>query len=103
MRLLVALLVVAPVFTASAQEPAYPPADPYSSPPPPLVAPPLPPPMPGQQPMMARATLSRSLVRQWRGARVMNGFAGAIGLLSTGLSLSGAIYVAAAHYPPSVD
>jgi hypothetical protein len=66
----------------------------------------MPPPMndlPPADPTTLRAEgpSSRTFVRQWRGARVMNGFADAIGLLSTGLSISSAIYVAAAHYPPS--
>ncbi len=43
-----------------------------------------------------------SLMRQWRGARVMAGFANVIGLVSTGLSMSDTIYVLAAHYPPNL-
>ena len=115
MRFLVALMVLAPALTASAQEPPPSPSDPYASPqqpvtlspyapPPPLVAAPLPTlAQPGVEPTAVRTTLSKSTVRRWRGARVMNGFAGAIGIISTGLSLSSGIYVAAAHYPPSVS
>ena len=114
MRLLVALMVLAPALTAIAQEPPPSPSDPYASPqqpvmpspypPPPLIAAPLPPPaQPGVEPTTVRTTLSKSTIRRWRGARVMNGFAGAIGIISTGLSLSSSIYVAAAHYPPSAS
>jgi hypothetical protein len=107
MRLVAIVMVLMPAVAASAQEP--PPPLPTQ----PLVAPPLPPPteMPPPDPRLdqtlgapsVRATMSKSIVRQWRGARVMNGFANVIGLLSTGLSLSSSIYVAAAHYPPSVN
>jgi hypothetical protein len=105
MRLVLVLMVLTPGLAfAQAEAPPPPPTiDPYA----PVVAPPLGPPPPGLQATapvaQAQLTLSPSLRRQWRGARVMNGFADAIGLLSTGLSLSGTIYVLAAHYPPSVS
>jgi hypothetical protein len=118
MRLLIAIMVLAPVI-GFAQEPPPSQNDPYATPtqqplpppvsataypaaPPPLVAAPLPAPQPGLETATVRAT-SQSLRRQWRGARVMNGFAGAIGIVSGGLSISNSIYVAAAHYPPSVS
>jgi hypothetical protein len=100
MRALSFVLVLTSGVCAFAQEPPLAPL------PQPLIAPPLPPPSPETAPALTapavRATPSRSLVRQWRGARVMNGFAGAIGIVSTGLALSNAIYVAADHYPPNL-
>jgi hypothetical protein len=119
MRFFVAIMVLTPAVAAFAQEPMTTPNEPYAAPaqqplpppiapspyaqpPPPLVAAPLP--MPSAlDPPTLRATLSTSTVRRWRGARVMNGFAGAIAIISTGLSVSNSIYVAAAHYPPSVS
>jgi hypothetical protein len=120
MRLLIAIMVLAPVvgfaqepppsvndpYSTPAQQPLPPPASATAypgAPPPPLVAAPLPAPQPGLEMPMVRATLSKSLRHQWTGARVMNGFAGAIGIVSGGLSISNSIYVAAAHYPPSVS
>ena len=91
-------------------EPLPPPApSPYGAPPPVLAAP-LPPPTAMPPPggaadaaMSERLELVRSSKRQWTGARVMNGFAGAIGITSTLLSLTSAIYIGAAHYPPSTS
>jgi hypothetical protein len=120
MRIIAAFVVLAPMI-AFAQEPPPSPTDPYATPapqplpppgaqpyapPPPLVAAPLPPPAPGlTSPALTAPTvrMSPSMRRQWRGARVMNGFGGVIGILTTGLSLGNTIYVLAAHYPPSVD
>lgn len=126
MRHLAAILVLGWVCSAAAQE-SSPPRDPYGSPSDPGPAPPPPatnavpsaampanaspaamPPaaMPPADPTVLRGApppLPRTYVRQWRGARTMNGFADAIGLLSGGLSIANAIYVAAAHYPPSAS
>ncbi|HEY2743158.1 MAG TPA: hypothetical protein VGL86_00990 [Polyangia bacterium] len=98
-----------------AQEPPAPPAtvDPYTAPPPtmpppgaipmtPILAAPLPPPGPGDVAFVQRSA-AENYRGQWRGARVMNGFGGVLSLLSVGLTLSNVIYVAAAHYPPSVS
>ena len=115
MRTLVVLVILAPaVGFAQEQQPLPPPnaSDPYAQPPPaipaaPVVAAPLPPPTglppPSSEndPMALRMRAAQSARRQWTGARVMNGFAGVIGICSTGLALSNTIYVLAAHYPPS--
>jgi hypothetical protein len=80
-----------------------------SAAPAPVLAAPLPPPspdLPPADPTAVRAApppIPRTYMRQWTGARVMCGFANTIGLISTGLSISNAIYVAAVHYPPSVS
>jgi hypothetical protein len=101
MRILVVVMVLAPVAAIAQEQQPLPP-------PPALVAAPLlpptdlPPPSQPNDPMLLRMHAVRSAHAQWTGARVMNGFAGVIGLVSTGLSLSGTIYVLAAHYPPSV-
>jgi hypothetical protein len=106
-KLIVVMLSLPVVAFAQAPPPSS--ADPYGGPPPAVVAAPLapptalPPPMAANDPMMVRMQQAQSARGQWRGARVMNGFAGVIGLVSTGLSLSGTIYVLAAHYPPSVS
>jgi hypothetical protein len=113
MRLFAAVMVVGWIGNAAAQEPAPPYRDPYGSPPSAAAAVPaaaMPPAstaemaMPPSDPTALRMSpqSSRSLIRQWRGARAMNGFANAIGLISAGLSVSSAIYVGAAHYPPSL-
>jgi hypothetical protein len=103
MRLLVVVMVLCPVSAALAQEPPPSANDPYAPPPPPLVAAPLPAPTGPLPPPSVHATLTHSLRRQWTGARVMNGFAGAIGIISGGLSISSSIYVAAAGYPPDLS
>ncbi len=120
MRILIAIMALGSAVTAFAQEPPSSPNDPYAAPaqplpppttlppgyappPQPLVAAPLPAPPLELAPPTVHATVSRSMIRRWRGARVMNGFAGAIGIVSTGLSLSSSIYIAAAHYPPSLS
>lgn len=122
MRHLVAVLVLVLgwVGNVMAQGAEPPPRDPYGSSPPaaqqvPAAAMPpaaMPPAdnaamaMPPADPLALTAPpqpAARAYVRQWRGARVMNGFANAIGLMSAGLSISGSIYVAAAHYPPSAS
>jgi hypothetical protein len=100
MRLFAAAWVLIGVGVAAAQE---------SAAPAPVLAAPLPPPspdLPPADPTALRAApppIPRTYRRQWTGARVMSGFANTIGLISTGLSISNAIYVAAAHYPPSVS
>ncbi|HXU71229.1 MAG TPA: hypothetical protein VN947_17970 [Polyangia bacterium] len=119
MRNLIVLVILAPSIALAQQSPPQtqndpsPPQaqnDPYASPPPGVVlAPPLPPPtgMPPasaeNDPMALRIEAARSARHQWTGARVMNGFGGVISLLSAGLTISNVIYVAAAHYPPSID
>jgi hypothetical protein len=116
MRNLIVLMLLAPAVSfAQEQQPLPPPnaSDPYAQPPPPIPVAPvvaaplppptgLPPPSTANDPMMLRMHAVQSARSQWTGARVMNGFAGVIGIVSTGLSLSGTIYVLAAHYPPSV-
>jgi hypothetical protein len=93
------LALLGPV--AHAQEPP-PGRDPYGgAPPAPLAAAPIAPAADPSLAQVVRPLPPPALVAQWRSARVMNGFATAIGLLSAGLSISSAVYVAATHYPPS--
>lgn len=77
--------------------------DPYA--PPPAwgsPSPPYPPPAPYPAATFAAPQqIPPSLIAQWRGARVLTGFGGVTGLLSTGMSLSSGIYVGATKYPPS--
>ncbi len=82
--------------------PAPPPAYPAPAPPPPTV-PPYPPYPPYSPSLQLQAPVPVGLIAQWRGARAMNIFSGIIGLASTGLSVTSAIYLGAAHYPPSAS
>jgi hypothetical protein len=102
MRLLSVMLVLGLVVDAGAQEapPPSPQPDPIVEAPPPPTA------------MMAAPAGSlhagppvvpRELASKWHGARVLYVFGGVTGLLSTGLSLSSAIYVLATGYPPSAS
>ncbi|MCU1282706.1 MAG: hypothetical protein JWM53_6252 [bacterium] len=105
MRLLCAVLLLAWVGDAVAQEPPPPPT---VEPSPVVEAAPPPPLRPTMDPAamslsVAQRPLTERTVAKWRGARALQICGGVTGLISTGLSLSSTIYIFATGYPPSAS